>query len=396
VARGLWAAFSIVVGVVAFAVVASSGAALTRLLALLAGLAPGSLQLGAYGVLALAAAVFALVVFLFLILVPELTDIARLDGVLRALRGVHPLHEASPAKLLRALAGSPLLAGTAASLQPSLRLEDHPQLSEKLLVSDASPETLVAQAASPPRARFLRAVLAMLALCGAALALLNAALPQTLIAHADGATAAAIGTVALAFLPLGAAIVLWAAHEILRDITRLQLRAVQDALRALISPARPALAVAAPAFDGDALRAAISADMEALQHSLTRFMESAVRRLEAAPPQAKIDISAQLGELPQIAAALGALREELTATVQVARDATKLLFSSAQHIEDIANLMREGGVRPPAANESGLAPAPAPSVAPNADPDDPTNDLRRAIGELLAETSAQSARLPKF
>jgi hypothetical protein len=93
---------------------------------------------------------------------------------------------------------------------------------------------------------------------------------------------------------------------------------------------------------------------------------------------------------------LGALREELTATVQVARDATKLLFSSAQHIEDIANLMRESGGRPPATAESGLAPVSAPSVAPNADPDDPTSDLRRAIGELLAETSAQSARLPKF
>ena len=395
-ARGLWAAFSIVVGVVAFAVVASSGAALTRLLTLLTGLAPGSLQLGAYGVLALAAAVFALVIFLFLILVPELTDIARLDGVLRAMRGVRPLQEASPTKLLRALAGSPLLTATAASLQPGLRVEDHPQLHEKLLVSDVAPAALIAQEPAPPRARFLRAVLAMLVLCGAALALLNTALPQTLIAHADGATAAAIGTVALAFLPLGVAIALWASHEILRDITRLQLRLVHDELRALISPARSALAVAAPALDGAALRAAISADMEALQDSLTRFMESAVRRLEAPPPPAKIDISAQLGELPQIAAALGALREELTATVQVARDATKLLFSSAQHIEDIANLMREGGVRPPAASESGLAPAPAPSVAPNADPDDPTNDLRRAIGELLAETSAQSARLPKF
>jgi hypothetical protein len=396
VARGLWAAFSIVVGVVAFAVVASSGAALTRLLTLLAGLAPGSLQLGTYGVLALAAAVFALVIFLFLILVPELTDIARLDGVLRGLRGVRPLQEASPAKLLRALAGSPLLTTTAASLLPSLRVEDHPQLSEKLLVSDVAPAALIAQEPTRPRARFLRAVLAMLVLCGAALALLNTALPQTLIAHADGATAAAIGTVALAFLPLSVAIVLWASHEILRDITRLQLRLVHDELRTLISPARHALAIAAPSLDGEALRAAISADMEVLQHSLTRFMESAVRRLEAPPPQAKIDISAQLGELPQIAAALGALREELTATVQVARDATKLLFSSAQHIEDIANLMREGGVRPPAASESGLAPAPAPSVAPNADPEDPTNDLRRAIGELLAETSAQSARLPKF
>jgi hypothetical protein len=393
VARGLWAAFSIVVGVVAFAVVASSGAALTRLLTLLTGLAPGSLQLGAYGVLALAAAVFALVIFLFLILVPELTDIARLDGVLRALRAVRPLNEAAPVKLLRALAGSPLLTAMVASLQPSLRLEDHPQLSEKLLVSDASPETLVAQAASPPRARFLRAVLAMLVLCGTALALLNAALPQTLIAHADGATAAAIGTVALAFLPLAVAIVLWASHEILRDITRLQLRLVQDELRALISPARPAVAVA-PAFNGEALREALRADMEKLQQNLTRFMDAAVRRLEAAPPPAKIDISAQLGELPQIAGALGALREELTATVQVARDATKLLFSSAQHIEDIANLMREGGVRPPASSDSGTAPAP--SVAPSPDLADQTSDLRRAIGELLAETSAQAARLPKF
>jgi hypothetical protein len=393
VARGLWAAFSIVVGVVAFAVVAGSGAALTRLLALLSGVAAGSLQLGAYGALALAAAVFALVIFLFLILVPELTDIARLDGVLRALRAVRPLHEASPVKLLRALAGSPLLTATAAALQPSLRLEDHPQLSEKLLVSDVAPAALIAPPASPPRARFLRAVLAMLVLCGATLALLNTALPQTLIAHADGVTAAAIGTVALAVLPLGGAIVLWASHEILRDITRLQLRLVQDELRALISPAQPA---ALAGFDGEALRAALRADMETLQHSLKHFMDAALRRLEAAPAQATIDISAQLGELPQIAGALGALREELTATVQVARDATKLLFSSAQHIEDIANLMREGGVRPPAANESGLAPAPAPSVAPNADPDDPTNDLRRAIGELLAETSAQSARLPKF
>lgn len=392
-ARGLWAAFSIVVGVVAFAVVAGSGAALTRLLALLSGVAPGSLQLGAYGALALAAAVFALVIFLFLILVPELTDIARLDGVLRALRAVRPLHEASPVKLLRALAGSPLLTATAAALQPSLRLEDHPQLSEKRLVSDVAPAALIAPPASPPRARFLRAVLAMLVLCGATLALLNTALPQTLIAHADGVTAAAIGTVALAVLPLGGAIVLWASHEILRDITRLQLRLVQDELRALIAPAQPA---ALAGFDGEALRAALRADMETLQHSLKHFMDAALRRLEAAPAQATIDISAQLGELPQIAGALSALREELTATVQVARDATKLLFSSAQHIEDIANLMREGGVRPPAANESGLAPAPAPSVAPNADPDDPTNDLRRAIGELLAETSAQSARLPKF
>jgi hypothetical protein len=396
VARGLWAAFSIVVGVVAFAVVAGSGAALTRLLALLSGVAPGSLQLGAYGALALAAAVFALVIFLFLILVPELTDIARLDGVLRALRAVRPLHEASPVKLLRALAGSPLLTATAAALQPSLRLEDHPQLSEKLLVSDVAPAALIAPPASPPRARFLRAVLAMLVLCGATLALLNTALPQTLIAHADGVTAAAIGTVALAVLPLGGAIVLWASHEILRDITRLQLRLVQDELRALISPAQPAALAALAGFDGEALRAALRADMETLQHSLKHFMDAALRRLEAAPAQATIDISAQLGELPQIAGALGALREELTATVQVARDATKLLFSSAQHIEDIANLMREGGARPPAANESGLAPAPAPSVAPNADPDDPTNDLRRAIGELLAETSAQSARLPKF
>jgi hypothetical protein len=35
-------------------------------------------------------------------------------------------------------------------------------------------------------------------------------------------------------------------------------------------------------------------------------------------------------------------------------------------------------------------------VAPSQDLADPTNDLRRAIGELLAETSAQAARLPKF
>lgn len=390
-ARGLWAAFSILVGGVAFAVVASSEAVLARLLALLVGIAPGSLQLGSYGALALAAAVFALVVFLFLILVPELTDIARLDGVLRALRALRPLNEASPVKLLRALAGSPLLTGAAASLQPSLRIEDHPQLSEKLLVSDVAPETLIAPESAPPRARFLRAVLAMLVLCGAALALLNTALPRTLVAHADGATAAAIGTVALAFLPLAVAVVLWAGHEILRDIARLQLRQAQDELRALIAPARPA---ALPGFDGEALREALRADMEKLQHSLTRFMDAALRRLEAAPPQATIDISAQLGELPQIAGALGALREELTATVQVARDATKLLFSSAQHIEDIANLMREGGMRPPASSESG--PAPAPSVAPSSDLADQTSDLRRAIGELLAETSAQAARLPKF
>lgn len=396
-ARGLWAAFSIVVGVVAFAVVASSEAVLTRLLALLTGIAPGSLQLGVYGALALAAAFFALVIFLFLILVPELTDIARLDGVLRGLRGVRPLHEASPAKLLRALDGSPLLASAAAALRPSLRVEEYGESGDKLLVSDVAPDAAaIAPDGAPARVHFLRAVLALLVLSGATLALLNTALPQTLIAHADGATAAAIGTAALACLPLAVAIVLWACQEILRDITRLQLRLVQDGLRALIAPSRPAAAALAPAFDGDALRAAISADMEKLQHSLTRFMDAAVRRLEAPSPPAKIDISTHLGELPQIAGALGALREELTATVQVARDATKLLFSSAQHIEDIANLMREGGVRPPAASDSGLAPAAAPSVAPNADPDDQTGDLRRAIGELLAETSAQSARLPKF
>ena len=122
-----------------------------------------------------------------------------------------------------------------------------------------------------------------------------------------------------------------------------------------------------------------------------------MRRLETPPPPAKIDISSHLGELPQIAGALGALREELTATVQVARDATKLLFSSAQHIEDIANLMREGGVRPPAVSETGLAPRHRRPRSPHKPTrDESTNDLRRAIGELLAETSAQSARLPKF
>jgi hypothetical protein len=79
----------------------------------------------------------------------------------------------------------------------------------------------------------------------------------------------------------------------------------------------------------------------------------------------------------------------------VARDATKLLFSSAQHIEDIANLMREGGVRPASMAEMAQA-ASSPSVAQAPLDDEAAGDLRRAIGELLAETSAQSARLPKF
>jgi hypothetical protein len=150
------------------------------------------------------------------------------------------------------------------------------------------------------------------------------------------------------------------------------------------------------AIDLRGLQDALRLDVTTLQQGLNEVITAALRRLEAMPPPKPLDITAQLGELPQIAAALGALREELSVTVQVARDDTKLLFSSAQHIEDIANLMREGGVRPASVAE--MAPAPmSASVAPApALDEEATGDLRRAIGELLAETAAQSSRLPKF
>lgn len=384
-ARGLWAAFSIVVGVISFAVVASSESVMTRALSVVLGLAPGSLQLGAYGTLALAAVAFAIAIFVFLILVPELTDIARLDGVLRGLRGLHPLHEGSPKLLLRELDTSPALAHAASALTPSLRLQAPGDETGATLVSDIDAHPLIAAAPldTPPRAHFFRAVLALLALAGITLALLNSAAPQTAVGSSDGVTAAMIGTVVLACVPFAVAILLWAGHELLRDITRLQLRLVQDELRDLIVVSRPA-------SDGAALRDTLREEMTKLQQGLADFLEVIVRRIDAIPTPAPTDVQASLGELPQIAGALKELREELTATVQVARDATKLLFSSAQHIEDIANLMRNGAMPAPAAASTPfVAASPAPT-------DEVTGDLRRAIGELLAETSEQATRLPKF